>query len=226
MNIVDIILIALIVLFVLWGWRRGLLSSIFGILKYAVGVPAALYVSEHYYKSVYQQFVYDKALEKVNERIDGALNLDTFVSSVETSLDKLPEFFRERIDVSVLQNAADSKAVAELIMQDFVQPAAYVLIKFVLFIITFIIIALICSLISATLKAKKDKHTVLTKANSAFGGVLGLIKSLLLISLISAAWQYLSVNGMVPADDKIVKAMDTSVIIDFVGNLLPFEFKI
>lgn len=226
MNIVDIILIVLIVLFVIWGWRRGLLSSIFGILKYAVGVPASLYVSEHYYKSVYQSFVYDKALEKVNERIDGALNLDTFVSSVETSLDKIPEYFRQGIDISALKNAADSKAVAELIMQDFVQPVAYVIIKFALFIITFIIIALICSLISATLKAKKDKHSVLTKANSAFGGVLGFIKCLLLISLISAAWQYVSVNGMLPADDKIVRAMDSSAIIDFVGNILPFEFKI
>lgn len=226
MNIVDIILIVLIVLFVLWGWRRGLLSSIFGILKYAVGVPAALYVSEHYYKSVYQSLVYDKALEKVNERIDGALNLDTFVSSIENSLDKIPEYFRSGIDLSALHNAADSKAVAELIMNDFVQPVAYVIIKFALFLITFIIIALICSLISATLKAKKDKHSVLTKANSALGGALGLVKCFMLISLVSAAWQYLSVNGMVPADNKFVSAMDSSAIIDFIGNVLPFEFKI
>lgn len=226
MNIVDIILIVLIVLFVLWGWRRGLLSSIFGIIKYAVGVPVSLYVSEHYYKSVYQAFVYDKALEKVNERIDGALNLDTFVSSVENSLDKIPEFFRQGIDISALQNAADSKAVAEMIMQDFVQPVAYVIIKFVLFIITFIIIALICSLISATLKAKKDKHTVLTKANSAFGGVLGFIKCLLLISMISAAWQYISVNQMLLPDNKFVQGMNSSTIIDFVGSILPFDFKI
>ena len=226
MNIVDIILIVLIVLFVLWGWRRGLLSAIFGILKYALGIPAALYVSEHYYKSVYKAFVYDKALEKVNERIDGALNLDTFVSSIEDSLDKIPEYFRSGIDLSALHSAADSKAVAELIMNEFVQPAAYVIIKFALFVITFIIIALICSLISATLKAKKDKHSVLTKANSVLGGVLGFVKCLMLISLISAAWQYLSVNAMVPADNKFVSEMDSSAIIDFIGNLLPFEFKI
>ena len=45
MSILDYILIALVVLMAVWGFRRGLLSGLIGTAKYAVGVPESLFVS-------------------------------------------------------------------------------------------------------------------------------------------------------------------------------------
>ena len=54
-----------------------------------------------------------------------------------------------------------------------------------LFLLSFIIIALICWLLSAMLRKKQGKKTVLTRTNSLLGGAFGLVKGCLFLVLVS-----------------------------------------
>lgn len=224
MNRIDYVLIALMLLMTVWGYRKGLLSSAFGIAKYLVGVPAASYVSGHYYEEVYQKYLYDPLLKEVNERIAGASGIDTFVASVRTAVSKLPPDWQQQVDLSALEQANDN-TIDTLIMTEVVQPFAYIVIKIVLFLGTFIIIALICSLFSAILKAKKGKHPVLTKTNHIIGGMLGLIKSILLLFLIAAAVQYIPADASLP-ETNIWRLLAESTLLGSLHTLLPIDHLI
>lgn len=225
MNWIDYIIIALVLLMTFWGYRRGLLSSVFGIAKYIIGVPVSCFVSNRYYEEVYQNFVYDRALTEVNERIAGASGTDTFLASVRTAVEKLPSGLQQRIDLSALAKA-DENTVAELIMKETVQPIAYLVLKILLFLATFIIIALICSALSATIKKRTKKHPVLTKTNSLLGGFLGLVRSLLLVLLIAAAVSALESYALLPKDSEASRLLADSVLLEFVQPLLPIEFQL
>lgn len=68
MSILDYILIALVVLMAVWGFRRGLLSGLIGTAKYAVGVPVSLFVSHQYYQAVYDNLVEQRPLPRCRRK--------------------------------------------------------------------------------------------------------------------------------------------------------------
>lgn len=90
MSILDYILIALVVLMAVWGFRRGCCPAV-GTAKYAVGVPVSLFVSHQYYQAVYDNLVEPKALAKVQEKIAGASGVDTFMAALQEKMQALPQ---------------------------------------------------------------------------------------------------------------------------------------
>lgn len=220
MSILDYILIALVVLMAIWGFRRGLLSGLIGVAKYAVGVPVSLFVSRQYYQVVYENLVEPKALAKVQEKIAGASGVDTFVAALQEKMQALPQALQGDFDFAALQKGS-AKAAADFVMQQLVEPVAQLLVKIALFLISFIIIALICWLLSAMLRKKQGKKTVFTRANSLLGGAFGLVKGCLFLVLVSGIWVYLAGNDWLPKDNGVYAFFADSAILEYMETLLP-----
>ena len=220
MSILDYILIALVVLMAVWGFRRGLLSGLIGTAKYAVGVPVSLFVSHQYYQAVYDKLVEPKALAKVQEKIAGASGVDTFMAALQEKMQALPQALQVDFDFTALKKGS-AKTAADFVMQQLVEPAACLLVKIALFILSFIIIALICWLLSAMLKKKQGKKTVLTRTNSLLGGAFGLVKGCLFLVLVSGVWAYLAGNNWLPKDNGVYAFFADSAILEYMETLLP-----
>ncbi len=146
------------------GFRRGLLSGLIGTAKYAVGVPVSLFVSHQYYQVVYDKLVEPKALAKV--QIAGASGVQTlFMAALQEKMQALPQALQGDFDFAALKKGS-AKTAADFVMQQLVEPVACLLVKIALFLLSFIIIALICWLLSAMLRKKQGKNTVFTRTNS------------------------------------------------------------
>ena len=90
-----------------------------------------------------------------------------------------------------------------------------------LFLLSFIIIALICWLLSAMLRKKQGKKTVLTRTNSLLGGAFGLVKGCLFLVLVSGVWAYLAGNDWLPKDNGVYAFFADSAILEYMETLLP-----
>lgn len=220
MSILDYILIALVVLMAVWGFRRGLLSGLIGTAKYAVGVPVSLFVSHQYYQAVYDKLVEPKALAKVQEKIAGASGVDTFMAALQEKMKALPQALQGDFDFAALEKGS-AKTAADFVMQQLVEPTACLLVKIALFLLSFIIIALICWLLSAMLRKKQGKKTVLTRTNSLLGGAFGLVKGCLFLVLVSGVWAYLAGNNWLPKDNGVYAFFADSAILEYMETLLP-----
>ncbi len=220
MSILDYILIALMVLMAVWGFRRGLLSGLIGVAKYAIGVPVSLFVSKSYYRVVYEKLVEPRALAKVQEKIAGASGVDTFVGALQEKMQTLPQALQGDFDFTALKKGS-AKAAADFVMQQLVEPVACLLVKIALFLISFIIIALICWLLSAILRKKQGKKTVFTRANSLLGGAFGLVKGCMFLVLISGLWIFLAGNDWLPKDNGVYAFFANSAILEYMETLLP-----
>ena len=203
MSILDYILIALVILMAVWGFRRGLLSGLIGTAKYAVGVPVSLFVSHQYYQAVYDKLVEPKALAKVQEKIAGASGVDTFMAALQEKMQALPQALQGDFDFAALKKGS-AKTV-----------------KIALFLLSFIIIALICWLLSAMLRKKQGKKTVFTRTNSLLGGAFGLVKGCLFLVLVSGVWAYLAGNNWLPKDNGAYAFFADSAILEYMETLLP-----
>ena len=186
-----------------WGFRRGLLSGLIGTAKYAVGVPVSLFVSHQYYQVVYDKLVEPKALAKVQEKIAGASGVDTFMAALQEKMQALPQALQGDFDFAALKKGSAKTAA------DFV------------FLLSFIIIALICWLLSAMLRKKQGKNTVFTRTNSLLGGAFGLVKGCLFLVLVSGVWAYLAGNDWLPKDNGVYAFFADSAILEYMETLLP-----
>ena len=158
-----------------WGFRRGLLSGLIGTAKYAVGVPVSLFVSHQYYQVVYDKLVEPKALAKVQEKITGASGVDTFMAALQDKMQALPQALQRDFDFAALKKGS-AKTAADFVMQQLVEPAACLLVKIALFLLSFIIIALICWLLSAMLRKKQGKNTIFTRTTAYWAVPLGWLR--------------------------------------------------
>ena len=200
-----------------WGFRRGLLSGLIGTAKYAVGVPVSLFVSHQYYQAVYDNLVEPKALAKVQEKIAGASGVDTFMAALQEKMQALPQALQGDFDFAALKKGS-AKTAADFVMQQLVEPAACLLVKIAL---SFIIIALICWLLSAMLRKKQGKKTIFTQTNSLLGGAFGLVKGCLFLVLVSGVWAYLAGNNWLPKDNGAYAFFADSAILEYMETLLP-----
>ena len=209
-----------------WGFRRGLLSGLIGTAKYAVGVPVSLFVSHQYYQAVYDKLVEPKALAKV-QHVDNELHQQQLQDQRhivlvldQEKMQALPQALQGDFDFTALKKGS-AKTAADFVMQQLVEPAACLLVKIALFILSFIIIALICWLLSAMLKKKQGKKTVLTRTNSLLGGAFGLVKGCLFLVLVSGVWAYLAGNNWLPKDNGVYAFFADSAILEYMETLLP-----
>ena len=203
-----------------WGFRRGLLSGLIGTAKYAVGVPVSLFVSHQYYQAVYDNLVEPKALAKVQEKIAGASGVDTFMAALQEKMQALPQALQGDFDFAALKKGS-AKSAADFVMQQLVEPVACLLVKIALFLLSFIIIALICWLLSAMLRKKQGKKTIFTQTNSLLGGAFGLVKGCLFLVLVSGVWAYLAGNNWLPKDNGVYAFFADSAILEYMETLLP-----
>lgn len=105
-------------------------------------------------------------------------------------------------------------------MQQLVEPVACLLVKIALFLLSFIIIALICWLLSAMLRKKQGKIRYL-RTNSLLGGAFGLVKGCLFLVLVSGVWAYLAGNNWLPKDNGAYAFFADSAILEYMETLLP-----
>lgn len=191
-NYVDIIFSLIIVLFAIFGIKKGLFLSIFNVFRTFFGITLSVYVSNKYSDFFYKNLVKPKLLEQVNKEISNSNNVNDVIKTINDSISEIPQDIKLLfgLDNIALQN---SKDISKSIVDSIFEPISILLTKGAIFLVVAIVFFLITGIIAVMIKHKKNKNKrdknaskpkkAIVTIDGLLGGVLGAAKGLIIVLL-------------------------------------------
>jgi len=196
----DIILILIVVFMVRKGCRNGFLSSLLGLIGWAVALVCCTLWSSAVAHWLYNTFVEAKLVATVSAHIpadlvsaanSGATATQNAVNSLQSVLHTLsgvlgPQF--SGIDTSSASSILNifsqgGGTLAQVITEQILEPIAVNLLTTVTSIGIFIAVLILFSILRRLTRSRRHSHTFFGITNRFFGGVLGLGESLIMCYL-------------------------------------------
>ena len=224
-NYIDIILVAILLLFVICGYFRGLFINIVNFIRWALGMFLCFFLSEKLSEPVYNSFVKPRAIAYINENIVTSTNLDEVFKNIQEFSNKIPEAFKGSIDFSKFSVSGDD--LAKSILENYFEGLLMLLTKAAIFIAVFAVFFLITGLIVLVIKRrnkKRDKKSLIKKTDRFLGGILGLLKGAIAVFAVSAVLM-LIINFY---DDEaqmsaFIKQANASQLLKLIDEINPFN---
>lgn len=218
-NYIDLSIIIITALAVYLGVRRGLLISLLGMLRVAVGVPLSLYVGEAYNKQIYDDYIRQYVLEQVSKKITNSQGLADFTAQLKEKVNAFSFLLSDKIDLDVINGfSADNAAL--YITDNVIEPVALEIVKLVLILLTFLLFYVITGIIVSVAKNIREKKKLpLHNTNSVLGGVFGLAKALIIVLVVGAISDL--VIGISAKDNEFIRQLEGSTILKFINEYNP-----
>lgn len=219
--LIDILLCLCLVLFVIRTAKKGFALSLFNILAFIGAFVLASLASKHLstliYTSFFEQSVIDSignsAAAIVNSTADGIKN---FVSTEFPLLFNFSNISGVGLDTTAVQSA--TAATATQISKTLIEPVFVNLISFFVYIVTLIISLPILRFIGKKL-SKIFTISLVGTINSILGGLLGIVKGVVCVFLVSAA--LLIITGLwIDGDSALAYGIQNSFIINIVNGYI------
>lgn len=226
-NYVDIIICAIFLLFGFVGWKKGIFITVVNFIRYVVGLFLCVFVSNRFTSFVYDNFVKERVVNILNEKIVTSNNLDEVITNLQGTINSLPSFMNDWFNISSIKLSSNDIVVD--IANNIFGPVVQMLVKIALFLLTYIIFFGITAIIISVVrkKNKKDENKRPTKkfirtVDSIFGGVFGIFKGALIVFLFVSFFTYLmTVQGV--ANSSFFAEVNKSQLYSFILDYNPFN---
>ena len=187
MNTLVLIVIGILLLFMVLGYRAGLIKTVFSICSLIIALVVTLLVSPQVSKALQKN---ENIVEYFSVRVEEALNLDKLDSSISDNLsgiDKLP--IPESMKSSLKKNSTD-EAYEVLGVSSFTEYVSHSIARMIInalsFVATFLILIIGLRILSVVLDII-SKLPVLHQVNKMAGLIAGLVQGLIIIWLLCIA---------------------------------------
>ncbi len=224
--LVDIILVAVILIAVISGWKKGFIRTFMGLISFA----ASIVLTWLLYNPV-SKFIYDKfLLGGISRYIENAFEAELGGSgaSLGELFAELPDVFTNFLNRFSNTNDAvtfyseNANATSAQLSRFMAEPIADSLSKIIAFVGLFIIIYIVLKLLTKLLD-KIVKLPLLNGVNKFLGIVLGAVLGLFTAWVLAIAFEALlpQLSSLFP---KLFKenTADTTIIMRFLYNFNPF----
>ncbi len=178
--IFDLILIAVILISVFIGVKKGAMKVILSLLAFVVAAYLAYTLSTPFATFINNSFIQPAVIKSVDSAI---------TNTTESIEDALPDFIADNADVLGININADSIINAEEFVQNTISPSVVKIVSSFSMFIIFIILAIVMNFV-ATLVNKIIKVSFLGGINKLLGGVFGAITGCVIIFVICFALKY------------------------------------
>ena len=98
-NYVDVALVLIIVAYIISGWKRGFLITVLNFVRYAFGFALCFYISDNSAQAVYDDYVKDRALERINEKIVTSDKAPQLLENLQQAVNALPNDIAGSLDI-------------------------------------------------------------------------------------------------------------------------------
>lgn len=216
-NAIDIAFAVIALLMLLAGVIKGFAMTLVGMLRFVVAVPLSVYVSDRTSDLVYQSYVRNFVIDRLTNRITELGSVDSFVSSLtqknslvgDIILDSIPKAQLERLEPPQL---------SVTLTDNFLAPILQGGVKLAIFIAVFLVFYLVTALVMLIIRkaGKKDKSPLKT-VDRVLGGVLGLVKSVIAVGVLSVIFLFIASFDS-EGSNSFVKLINDSQVINFINN--------
>lgn len=225
-NYIDIAVAVLYLLFSYVGYKRGMLMSVLGLVRYIVGLPLCYGISDKYSVNVYNSLVQPRALEYLDKRISSAKSVNDLSASLKDAFSYLPKSVKGNIDLSKFD--FNSQELAQSILKKAFEPMLINATRAVLFMIAFVLFfgstAILLGIISGARKKHRQQRGkgFLAKCDSALGLILGVAKYLIIAFVVASVAMQLLKDGIIP-DGKFQTMLGDSYFVSVIDKINPFN---
>lgn len=221
MNLLDLIIIGVLALMFVSGYRRGFIKTLFELLSMVITIALTYFLYPFVSKFVMTETgIYKKLAENISKTFDfdkllvGAVNKETEFDAIKNLA--LPESFKEMLTSN--NNPEMFKLLNVSSFSDYISGSlASIVVNILVFIILFIAIYIVLSIVVSLLNLI-SKLPVLNKMNKLSGGAVGL---LLGSGFVFVGLTLLSVVISTNNTSDILRLIDESVIGSFLYNNNP-----
>ncbi|MBO5928520.1 MAG: CvpA family protein [Clostridia bacterium] len=201
--ILDGIVILLLVISLILGYRRGFIRTAIQLAGYVFAFLVALSLSQTVAKFVYDGFIDEGIRQSIGTAFtENAGN--TVTEKVEGVLDTLPDFLKTALSKNEnVQNTLATitektentvTAVTETIISQIIRPIVVTLLRFVAFLILFLLLLLIVALLGKLVKPV-SKLPLIRQVDGTLGLLLGLVKGCVLSLVAVTVIQLIITSG-------------------------------
>lgn len=228
--LLDVIFIALAVAFIIMGAKNGLVKALLdglstiisGVLAYTFSKP----VAEFIYASFVRGFIKDRF---TNVLAGSSENFDGISERINVLLNELPEgainlaskfgFNVNAEATAIAQSGAnDTESLVEAVMVNVADNVLLRVTEAVSLIVLFIVISIAMTFVIRFLNSVIKKVPVVKEANKITGGILGLVKAVVVIFVASTILFIIAGSSN---DEALVTVVSSSKIFEFVNNNNP-----
>jgi len=192
----DVILCAIILLCILFGFHRGFVKSFVEFIGYFVAMIAAVVLSSTLSVFVYQALLRDMLIKKISTAISTSAALPA-EQKVQAIMQALPSFVTNGMGYhgvtakSLSETVSTSATAAAPKVADMISPVIIGLTKVIFTVILFILFLMVVRFLAKALNSV-FKLPLLHQLNSVLGGVFGLFKGLIIVFLLCALVQFVA----------------------------------
>lgn len=183
-NLVDLILLALVVFFVITGIRKGFAKTFLSFVAKIASLVVAYFVSDMYAETVYEKFFKDDVVNVIAENF--------------------------KLDLDVIKDMNITESVSSSVEELIAGPLAVVVCRIVLFAAVSAIASVVLGIL-VNLICKIVKLPVLHTADKLLGAVLGLFNGTLCVFILS--FIFAIVTGFID-NAEFTEMVNSSYIVD------------
>lgn len=222
MSYIDLIILVVMALLVFAGYHKGFVRMLFSLAKVVVTIPLSFLISDWLLPSVMNDVVTPYALEQIESKLQSLSGgADSVAEQLQEAFPSLPASAVEALQQQWDQALTSDPQFAQHLFDNTIEPAVSIITQVVLFLAVFLILSIVLWVVSLLLKPKKD--SALGKADRFFGGVLGLVKAVILLFVFCTIVQLLSSFMDSFESNSLVQALQQSLIVRYVNIINPFN---
>lgn len=192
--VLDIVLMAILVLFFLHGWKKGFAAGLANLIGTVAAIVLAMMFGGVIANWVYTVFIRDPLAQRIAAQLTVATPGE---AEIRAMLDSFPAFIERALEhygITAQTLAAQVANGGDLsfTLADAISPVIITVLKFLAVVVLFLALMLVARLFTKMLCALFELP-LMRQLNQALGGVFGLLKGVLVVWLVCA-----SLNIVVP----------------------------
>lgn len=228
LNYVDVIIVGVLLLAFFVGYSKGILITLVNLIRYSVGLFLCMFVANGYSEMFYNSLVKERIVNKLSAQVVTSANIDEILANLNTTVNSLPSFVKKGIDVTSLSFSSGDD-IASIIAENVFQPIALIIVKVLLFVLTFVVFFGLTGLIIHVIrkhnkkKRSESRHkSKLKTVDRIFGGLFGLVKGALIVFIfVSAVGAISQIDSF--RDNAFVSTALNSSLYNYLLDVNPFN---
>ncbi|MGI5888676.1 MAG: CvpA family protein [Oscillospiraceae bacterium] len=223
-TVLDIFLAVILIICVVVGLKRGLMSMLVRVVGYILSAVGSFYLSRALAPVLYEKILESKLIDTVTEKLEGVTSYETLQESLSSGSLK-GVFGLGSVDINDILSKFSStgtitpSGAAQVIVDDALKNTAISAISIIVFILLFIIFLFICRILSRSLKSV-NSVPVIGGLNRVLGAVLGIAEGIIICMLICMVMGY--VLGTLKDQTILEQAKSETILFNFMYTYNPF----
>ena len=223
--IIDIIFILIFGVVIITSVKKGFIVSLFELVGTIASFVAARIFSDSLAAPVFQKFV-EPGAEKLLSQNLGEVATTDYGTQIEEVINSIPDAFasilnlmgisKEALIEKVSSSDFASGSLLESLMESVVTPVGTAVVQFILFAVLVALITLVLRVVVRLLDKIIKKIPAIKQMNSALGGVVGAVRGLLIVVILSLL---LAVAAGFINSPEFISAVEGSFVVGTVQNL-------